>query len=949
MPVNLNQVASQLHYGNNLLDVMGSQFGVPSCAMNFAKEVLNALPSPFLTALNDSLADGRKKAQEVMAQVTRKLFLDSGIVEFDARTGRLRFTNNVSDAEAGKSLLDEINNLGALGEAIGFASEALFIANAIQDQIQDIKNCINQLKNMKGFKSGIRGRHSASGNRIFAMNRHRIESASIFINSCDRVIVSIGEVLEDRFNGTAAEPLINGAFVFPSGDFAGMAASDVFVGAGFAFATPDESTTDESPFYITTTLKPPRSKSGEFILHEKGIYYNSIYGGVDVPENLPDLVALSLLNHEMDWITRTNPNIGGKGQTLTIDDFSKFANTILDINSEAFIDDSNQMAEFYAADSFLQNIENQRNKNVEYASTHVQNLIVSGNAVDSAIVVNEKNHLRSIVSNYHNKIKRRKKQIQVAAIFGRVRNPTGILVTYTPGTIPVNDFSFLNDSPVPIDVSLQKNLMFKSGEVSGVVLPIVNKFSSEVKNNKNIIIDNLIVPNIGVGDIVLSSVSSNLSVQSITDNITTNGLFAIYNFLDTELVAPDSNEYLVTNSIGLDARANAGQLVATSIASVFPSGLGIPYFSGVCKYFKESSSKAASYTGEGQKYFAPSRPASYVKLPDSEDFQSLLYKDAGFTIDFWCHVPTIASGAFWGYGTNTSALHRLVLANENTGGEYTATDINKVYYTKSSDSVFGAIMGFSIDRRLTLDSLPSNAPADNPVNANTMVFHLSPVMSVNTSSVTFINNGKTAEQCALGTGSNSYNTVGLVVNTSSTTNSGYKLNNVSGSFQHIVITGDPTASGNTGAVSMYLNGELLIQRDYTTVFGAKGSPQIPSQIKDNSWKYSTVYASSMSQYPQSFLASSVGWSDFWSWEGPQNSIFTPWIIGGGYTDGLMTKQYGVAETSSEGMNFMGQYGGVRSGLNGYIGSIKFYRVPLSIVEVLKNYNAQKGFFTNIRV
>jgi hypothetical protein len=49
-------------------------------------------------------------------------------------------------------------------------------------------------------------------------------------------------------------------------------------------------------------------------------------------------------------------------------------------------------------------------------------------------------------------------------------------------------------------------------------------------------------------------------------------------------------------------------------------------------------------------------------------------------------------------------------------------------------------------------------------------------------------------------------------------------------------------------------------------------------------------------------------------------------------------------------NFMGggARGGVVSGLRGHIGSLKFYSRPLDNSEVSTNFNAQKGFFKNIR-
>jgi hypothetical protein len=45
----------------------------------------------------------------------------------------------------------------------------------------------------------------------------------------------------------------------------------------------------------------------------------------------------------------------------------------------------------------------------------------------------------------------------------------------------------------------------------------------------------------------------------------------------------------------------------------------------------------------------------------------------------------------------------------------------------------------------------------------------------------------------------------------------------------------------------------------------------------------------------------------------------------------------------------GEYGGIISGLRGFVGGVKFYLRPLSNEEVLNNYNASKNFFKNIDV
>jgi hypothetical protein len=46
---------------------------------------------------------------------------------------------------------------------------------------------------------------------------------------------------------------------------------------------------------------------------------------------------------------------------------------------------------------------------------------------------------------------------------------------------------------------------------------------------------------------------------------------------------------------------------------------------------------------------------------------------------------------------------------------------------------------------------------------------------------------------------------------------------------------------------------------------------------------------------------------------------------------------------------MGNNSGLESGLNGFVGSLKFYNRPLNNSEVLSNFNNQSGFFKNIDI
>jgi len=146
--------------------------------------------------------------------------------------------------------------------------------------------------------------------------------------------------------------------------------------------------------------------------------------------------------------------------------------------------------------------------------------------------------------------------------------------------------------------------------------------------------------------------------------------------------------------------------------------------------------------------------------------------------------------------------------------------------------------------------------------------------------------------------------------------------NVSSQFVLIDISCDP----NANEIKMYADGALVATSSISQVFGVdKQQPvALPSFKKNNSFQYSSTTVDGPSTIKQGPLL---------------NPFYTPWIVGGGYTDGMY--QYG---------NFMGgDRGGVVSGLRGHIGSLKFYSRALDTGEVKKNYNAQQGFFKNIKI
>ena len=118
-------------------------------------------------------------------------------------------------------------------------------------------------------------------------------------------------------------------------------------------------------------------------------------------------------------------------------------------------------------------------------------------------------------------------------------------------------------------------------------------------------------------------------------------------------------------------------------------------------------------------------------------------------------------------------------------------------------------------------------------------------------------------------------------------------------------------------------------------------------MDSSSFYYKTVYPDLPKKRPE-FVTSGISRNDFWHWDQPSNGRYTPWIVGGGYTDGMTNVEFGQPYWSSDKMNFLGtDDGGLRSGLQGFLGSFKLYKRDLTSDEVLQNYNTQRGFFKNI--
>lgn len=868
MTVDLNVLGQTLNASNDndLLRGLGMQFGVPECLMNIAIAGGAALfPSQVLGQMSSKIQAGKAKALDKISSTKKRILLSLGLWEDDGEGGYV--LRSIHSAEG----------LAGLGDALDAIGGAIGTGLAIYEQYQiaaaewaAIEDCVKQAALFFKSLGNNSGLSQTQIEQKFATEMAQMAAARAFVERADAALFNIGQVILERKLNPDLEPII----IEPS-----LSAYGVFV----------QPPVPKDPVF-RLVFGPPKSKKGQFLLSVDGLYYDSQKGGV------PDVVGF--IPPEDYYKFDFPSNLGGKGEMISLKKLETYIDTIFD---PTVIDESREMQDQYTADHFLSVLEGQRDKHLYDLSSMIQKAkVAEGLDDDSAIIVNMKQSIYSVMAQYQSKINRRKKQIEVA-----IKSPylAGKSPAFSPGQVPINDFSHLKDLNVAVAYEKQNKLMFKQGDVSGVVLPLQPKFVKAVESRSAPAMNNLIVPIVGKGGIVYDSDANGEdgTVLSLTDSIVDDGLIAIYNFLEGETTSPGSTKYTVLNCNSTNNYNNA-QLVGLSPSSVFRRGLGIPFLTGTVRL----SQSTGAISGLG----------SFVRLPDTKEFRDLTYKSTGFTFECWVHASGITTASPTNqdpddtYGV--SALHRLLLACENTGGEVPENLDNpdQAAQTFSSDVVRGLLIGFTRDRQIAR-GLEPNDTTNNPAQG---VFFVAPTRSVNGSDVGFINSAS-VENCVT-----DYDSLGLMVPMSTQIpNTSLRLRDVSGQFLYYSVAVDPA----NDVIRLCVDGQMVTEGSLSQLFGVpQGQPlRLPSFKAPNSFQYST---------------SSTGNAVFS--QGPKlNDFFTPWIVGGGYTDGYRATNSG----------FMGQKHGLKSGLNGYMGSVKFYSKALTAVESKKNFDAQKGFFKNI--
>ena len=866
------------------LGAVASEFGIPPCLADLGKQALALLAGPALIALQEQFIKSRAAVENKIRNLYYAILTKLGLKENDDGSisifGQLDFLQSA---------------LGLIGALAGAVAGALNVIAEIQADIENIINCLNQFKQLQDAKSGNFSQTSLAGTQT--INQQFLgaftERQSIYISyieKYDRVIRDIDEILEERRLNPDLEPCFSDSAEF---DYLFSSIPNKSLIKRCPIEDPGIVPTDE---VFRLTYGPPISRRGQYILTSDGLYYDSQTGGLD-----PVFLAISGIVQPGDaWKYNYDPNLGGKGDAVSVDVFDKFKDNVFD---KDIIDDSVGLTSYYDKDHFLAVLRQQRNKHLYDLSSQLQEFFANGETEDSAIVKNQRQVIISEIINHNDKINRRKKQIEVAvkvpALYGNGE------ILFLPGEIPINDFSFLENYNLSVDLQKQKTLIFSQAEVNGIVLPIQPKFVKASTKSPSIGYNHLVVPSVGKGGIIYNvSGSQGATILNLDDQITTDGLFAIYNFLDSNLVLPSSLDFKTTNCATNNLYNNA-QLIGTNPDNVFFSGLSIPYFEGLVKN-KSSFPQGASALG------------SVLRLPDTPEFNNLAYSRSGFTMECWVHVPNILDAETGWLSGTTSSLTKVLLANENVGvaSGVTSTDhlgdirdLDFLDNDKSSSYVRGLVCGFTRDRRITQESVGySNDNADNdPVSS--LSFFLAPTRSRDASSLSWINNDECQDF-------ESFYKMKVDLSANEL------IGNVSSQFVLIDISVDPDAN----AITFYADGQVIATSSITNVFGVDigQSLNVPTFKKPNSFEYTA----STTDGPTTIKT------------GPKlDPFYTPWIVGGGWTDGMYLNG-----------NFMGgDRGGIVSGLRGHVGSLKFYSKPLNTAEVLNNFNIQKGYFKNINI
>jgi hypothetical protein len=403
----------------------------------FSEKSLRLMPSNTLVATSNSLQLDKQAKQAKLSSTNRKIEKAQGIATMRTpMSGRVTIVNDSQTATSNQQQnLDGPSN--ALSNAAGlFTEEAsnpggapTFVPGTVdfaysQDDIETMRNQINaQSSKSETVRSSAKTTEIAS----LTLTRDRLSNE---IDEIDDTLEKIEEIMRLRSEGLAPEPTLN------------ISALDLDA-LPVTVKSRVQSVIDETnefitgkivaPFtenqkllrYLNASLSgtkipspvfdleygPPISSKGKFVLSNDGLYYDSR------TQPVPDILPFATSSHM--WTLQFDSNRGGRGLSFTEDDAVDSVGTIFDLNLDLGQNTNERVQDFYKYDDVLQQFSDDKVSHTTEASGYVSEILSNGYDASDAVVRSYTAQMNATISVYDKKIKKRKRQLEIAAIYGR--------------------------------------------------------------------------------------------------------------------------------------------------------------------------------------------------------------------------------------------------------------------------------------------------------------------------------------------------------------------------------------------------------------------------------------------------------------------------------------------------------------------------------------------------
>ena len=379
-------------------------FGMDTCLLELGLQALRLLPGNLLALITLRAQQGAALAMSKIAQLKAEILEWLGLKE---------------DEVDGQRFYDLSPGFGGVAN---FIAEALFAYNFIKtfidqvaatydmiaDAIDAIKDCLD------GFEDSIRNEQGGNGEvgapitpdiALRNIYEQQVESIRDYLDRTQTLLNNIAIVLDEREKGISLDPL---------DIIAGLSATDVIE-------------TDNEIFRLT--YGPPKSTVGSFLLSVDGLYYDSQGRTYNDGTTIPSNEDLKFVPDADRWKLDHSPNLGGKGTAVTLKDLENYLDTLLDTE---IIDESLALREYYEQDHLLNTLDGHKSLTIGKLQES-KNALVADYGEDSALAINIQQQIFSEIELYDLKIRKRKKQIELAV---KAPDLFGLSTVFVPGEVP---------------------------------------------------------------------------------------------------------------------------------------------------------------------------------------------------------------------------------------------------------------------------------------------------------------------------------------------------------------------------------------------------------------------------------------------------------------------------------------------------------------------------------